>query len=76
MGVAPFNGRGVGFGAPLNTLGIGVGGGCGIGLGLGWGFGAGFGTKYLDSKLRFEGIDFEKIKEEQQQGQKRLEESS
>jgi len=47
-------------GAPLNVLGIGAGGGCGIGLGLGWGFGAAYGTKYLDSKLKFEGIDFYK----------------
>jgi hypothetical protein len=50
-----------------------TGGGCGIGLGLGWGFGAAYGTKYLDSKLRFEGIDFDKMKH---QDQKRLEESS
>lgn len=59
-------------GAPLNVLGIGAGGGCGLGVGLGWGFGVAYGTKYLDSKLRFEGIDFDKLKEEH----KRLEGSS
>lgn len=60
-------------GAPLNVLGIGAGGGCGLGVGLGWGFGAAYGTKYLDSKLRFEGIDFDKLKEEHN---KRIEGSS
>ena len=59
----------------MNVLGIGAGGGCGIGLGLGWGFGAAYGTKYLDSKLRFEGIDFDKLKTEHQE-QKRIEGSS
>ncbi|KAG0587791.1 hypothetical protein KC19_2G191400 [Ceratodon purpureus] len=90
MGVDLFTGRGVGFGfgigcgfgvgwgfggAPLNMLGIGAGGGCGIGLGLGWGFGAAYGTKYLDSKLKFEGIDFDKMKSSHLD-QERLEKSS
>lgn len=52
-----------------------TGGGCGIGVGLGWGFGAAYGTKYLDSKLKFEGIDFEKMKGGHLD-QERLEESS
>ncbi len=38
------------------------GGGCGVGLGLGWGFGSAYGTRYLDSKLKFQAIDFEKVK--------------
>lgn len=54
---------------------VDAGGGCGIGLGLGWGFGAAYGTKYLDSKLKFEGIDFDRLKAEQED-QKRLEDSS
>lgn len=49
-------------GAPLQTLGLGAGGGCGVGLGLGWGFGSAYGTRYLDSKLKFQAIDFEKVK--------------
>ena len=52
-----------------------TGGGCGIGLGLGWGFGAAYGTKYLDSKLKFEGIDFDKMKSSHLD-QERLEKSS
>lgn len=56
-------GIGWGFGgAPLQTLGLGAGGGCGVGLGLGWGFGSAYGTRYLDSKLKFQAIDFEKVK--------------
>jgi hypothetical protein len=77
MGIDFFNGRGVGFGfgigcgfgigwgfggAPLQTLGLGAGGGCGVGLGLGWGFGSAYGTRYLDSKLKFQAIDFEKVR--------------
>jgi hypothetical protein len=33
-----------------------------VGLGLGWGFGSAYGTRYLDSKLKFQAIDFEKVK--------------
>lgn len=39
-----------------------VGGGCGVGFGLGWGFGSAFGTRYIDSRVRFRGIDFSKGK--------------
>jgi len=39
-----------------------AGGGCGVGLGLGWGFGSAYGTWYLDSKLKFQGTDFGKVK--------------
>ncbi|KAL3700839.1 hypothetical protein R1sor_018861 [Riccia sorocarpa] len=78
MVVSWFTGRGVGFGfgvgcgfgigwgfggSSLQTLGIGAGGGCGVGLGLGWGFGGAYGTKYVDAKPRFEGIDFHEVKE-------------
>lgn len=38
-----------------------AGGGCGVGLGLGWGFGSAYGTRYLDSKLKFQGTDFGKV---------------
>ncbi|XP_072992716.1 protein TRIGALACTOSYLDIACYLGLYCEROL 5, chloroplastic [Typha latifolia] len=54
-------GVGWGFGGmPLNTFGLGIGGGCGVGVGLGWGFGSAFGCQYLNSKVRFQGIEFNK----------------
>ena len=43
-------------------MGLGVGGGCGVGLALGWGFGAAYGTQYVASKGKFEGIDYENVK--------------
>lgn len=36
------------------------GGGCGVGLGLGWGFGTAFGSKYRSSRVRFQGMEFDK----------------
>jgi hypothetical protein len=39
-----------------------LGGGCGVGIGLGWGFGAAYGAHYVNSKLTFEGINFDKTK--------------
>lgn len=63
FGVGCGFGIGWGFGGnSLQTLGLGVGGGCGVGLGLGWGFGAAYGTQYVASKARFEGIDYENVK--------------
>ncbi|XP_060199357.1 cytochrome b5 [Lycium barbarum] len=77
-----FNGTGVGFGAgigcgfgvgwgfggmPLNFLGLGVGGGCGIGVGLGWGFGTAFGSQYRNSRVTFEGKDFNKESSEERE---------
>jgi len=77
MVLTNFNGVGVGFGFgvgcgfgigwgfggnSLQTLGLGVGGGCGVGLALGWGFGAAYGTQYVASKGKFEGIDYENVK--------------
>ncbi|XP_024528034.1 protein TRIGALACTOSYLDIACYLGLYCEROL 5, chloroplastic-like [Selaginella moellendorffii] len=74
MVVTQFNGVGVGFGAgigcgfgigwgfggaSIQTLGLGIGGGCGVGVGLGWGLGGAYGTRYFDSKLKFEGVEFE-----------------
>ncbi|OAE18076.1 hypothetical protein AXG93_2899s1040 [Marchantia polymorpha subsp. ruderalis] len=61
------------LGSSLQTLGIGAGdtqslaqfregGGCGVGLGLGWGFGLAYGTRYVDSKPKFEGINFDDLK--------------
>ncbi|XP_057821488.1 protein TRIGALACTOSYLDIACYLGLYCEROL 5, chloroplastic isoform X1 [Cryptomeria japonica] len=41
---------------------IDSGGGCGVGVGLGWGFGAAYGTHYVNSKAKFQGIDYEKVK--------------
>ncbi|XP_057503396.1 protein TRIGALACTOSYLDIACYLGLYCEROL 5, chloroplastic [Actinidia eriantha] len=73
MVLTNFNGNGVGFGfgigcgfgigwgfggVPLNLLGLGAGGGCGVGLGLGWGFGTAFGSQYRNSRVTFQGIDF------------------
>ncbi|KAG9135222.1 hypothetical protein Leryth_013502 [Lithospermum erythrorhizon] len=75
MVLTNFNGSGVGFGfgvgcgfgvgwgfggMNLNLLGLGVGGGCGVGLGLGWGFGTAFGSQYRDSRISFQGVNFEK----------------
>ncbi|KAL0432555.1 UNVERIFIED_CONTAM: hypothetical protein Slati_2589800 [Sesamum latifolium] len=74
MVLTSFNGAGVGFGfgvgcgfgvgwgfggMPLNILGLGAGGGCGIGIGLGWGFGSAFGSQYHNSRVVFQGIEFE-----------------
>ncbi|KAL3505074.1 hypothetical protein ACH5RR_034915 [Cinchona calisaya] len=44
---------------PLNFLGLGAGGGCGVGVGLGWGFGTAFGSQYRNSRVIFQGIDFD-----------------
>jgi hypothetical protein len=46
----------------LLTISFCEGGGCGVGLGLGWGFGAAYGTQYVASKGKFEGIDYENVK--------------
>lgn len=32
-----------------------------MGVGVGWGFGLALGTRYIDSKPRFEGIDLAKL---------------
>ncbi|CAI7756607.1 unnamed protein product, partial [Closterium sp. NIES-53] len=76
MGV--FGGRGVGFGfgagcgfgvgwgfggAPINSLGMGIGGGCGVGLGMGWGFGFAYGARYIESRPRFQGVDFARLRD-------------
>ena len=37
------------------------GGGCGVGVGIGWGFGLAYGTRYIDSKPRFEGVDLARL---------------
>ncbi|XP_077214935.1 glycine-rich protein [Tasmannia lanceolata] len=75
MVLTNFNGTGVGFGfgigcgfgigwgfggMPLQTLGLGIGGGCGVGFGLGWGFGSAFGSQYRTTRVKFQGIDFDK----------------
>ncbi|OAY64123.1 protein TRIGALACTOSYLDIACYLGLYCEROL 5, chloroplastic-like [Ananas comosus] len=75
MVLTSFNGVGVGFGfgigcgfgvgwgfggMPLQTFGLGIGGGCGVGLGLGWGFGSAYGCQYRSSKVRFQGMEFNK----------------
>ncbi|KAH7440425.1 hypothetical protein KP509_04G106700 [Ceratopteris richardii] len=77
MVLTNFKGSGVGFGfgigcgfgigwgfggSALQFGGLGIGGGCGLGIGLGWGFGAAYGAHYVDSKLTFEGVDFENHK--------------
>ncbi|XP_057821489.1 protein TRIGALACTOSYLDIACYLGLYCEROL 5, chloroplastic isoform X2 [Cryptomeria japonica] len=63
FGVGCGFGIGWGFGGKsLQTLGLGIGGGCGVGVGLGWGFGAAYGTHYVNSKAKFQGIDYEKVK--------------
>ncbi|KMZ57385.1 hypothetical protein ZOSMA_86G00200 [Zostera marina] len=79
MGLTNFNGSGIGLGfgvgcgfgvgwgfggMPLNVLGLGIGGGCGVGVGLGWGFGNAFGSQYQVSKIKFQGIEFNKDSKE------------
>ncbi|KAK1313048.1 hypothetical protein QJS10_CPA06g00396 [Acorus calamus] len=48
----------------FSGTGVGFGGGCGVGLGLGWGFGNAFGSHYRTTEVRFQGIEFEKGKNE------------
>ncbi|CAN6338417.1 unnamed protein product, partial [Urochloa humidicola] len=61
FGVGCGFGVGWGFGGmPLNMFGLGIGGGCGVGLGLGWGFGNAYGCQYRSSRVQFQGIEFHK----------------
>ncbi|KAI3460175.1 hypothetical protein Pfo_016838 [Paulownia fortunei] len=88
MVLTDFNGAGVGFGfgvgcgfgvgwgfggMPLNILGIGAGGGCGVGLGLGWGFGSAFGSQYHNSRVTFQGMEFNSKTSEQKESKNLLE---